>query len=204
MTAESLRQTLLTIVRMYFGSANVIWGWGNYTKLSKPLVMLSLRTCVKSTHPIVKVKEGVAYNSYPSTAKLDVNLITRGKEETTPQNFTAVYDNTAASDLEEFCLFVESAKVSYICDENNITILQDGNVTDVTALIDGIEQEYRAMVSFTIDYMNEVSGNYNLNDKPEPFKPTASGGRTDEIVNSDIGYFVKVDEIESEDFKNEK
>ena len=96
-----------------------------------------------------------------------------------------------------------------ICDEHNITIMQSGDVMDVTALLDGVEHEYRAMVEFEVDYMQEVRGAYGVStdyssidsegeEKPAGFVPTPSGGRTEEQYNSEIGYFIEV-ETESEE-----
>lgn len=202
MTSEELRKTLRDITVMYFAGANVVWIAGNYTKVSRPFVALKLRTAIKTTHPIIKVKDGKPYRSYPSQARFEVQLFTKGRKKSVKEGYTDVYDNTAVADLEDFCNFIESVKVSYICDEKNISILQNGDVTDVTALLDGVDYEYRAMVEFTVDYMQEVSGGYNLGitqsggEVAEAFETTPSGGRTEEQVQSEEGYFI---EVETED-----
>lgn len=220
MNSNELRHTLRDIVKMYFANANVLWSNGRYTKPNKPYITLSLRSVSKTIHSIRSAPNGVLRQSYPSQAVLTVNLITNGKRTATKEGYTDIYDNTAVADLEDFCNFIESVKVSYICDEKDISIVQNGTVTDVTALLDGMEPEYRAMVEFTVDYMQEVSGGYNVSnhikvhvsdhgadndsdqdvgEDAEAFEPTPSGGRTEELVNSEIGYFEQVEKIESED-----
>lgn len=214
MNSNELRHTLRDIVKMYFANANVLWSNGRYTKPNKPYITLSLRSVSKTIHSIRSAPNGVLRQSYPSQAVLTVNLITNGKRTATKEGYTDVYDNTAVADLEDFCNFIESVKVSYICDDKDISIVQNGTVTDVTALLDGMEPEYRAMVEFTVDYMQEVSGGYNVSkikvhladhdtdqddEDAEAFEPTPSGGRTEELVNSEIGYFEQVEKIESEE-----
>ena len=216
MNANELRHVLRRIVSMYFSSATVLWSNGRFTKPKKPYVTLSLRNTSKTVHSIRYAPDGNLRQSYPSQAVFTVNLITPGKRTATKEGYTDVYDNTAVADLEDFCNFVESVKVSYICDQEDISIIQNGAVTDVTAILDGIEPEYRAMVEFTVDYMQEVTGGYNVSslkvrlanqgdtttsgEDAEIFEPTPSGGRTEELVKSDIGYFEQVEQIEMEDW----
>lgn len=216
MNSNELRHTLRDIVQMYFANATVLWSNGRYTKPNKPYITISLRSVTKTIHSIRSAPNGVLRQSYPSQAVFTVNLITEGKRKASKEGYTDIYDNTAVADLEDFCNFIESVKVSYICDEKDISIVQNGTVTDVTALLDGMEPEYRAMVEFTVDYMQEVSGGYNVSNRikvhlanqdndqddgedAEAFEPTPSGGRTEELVNSEIGYFEQVEKIESED-----
>lgn len=209
MNANELRKLLRDIVLMYFAGANVIWSEGRNTQPKKPYITLKMASAGRDIHYTYDNENGNPCGFIGSKARLEVNLFTNGLIKLRP-GATYVYINTAVGDLEDFCNFVASDKVTDICDEHNITIMQSGDVMDVTALLDGVEHEYRAMVEFEVDYVQEVKGAYGVSadysngssgdgeEKPSKFVPTPSGGRTEEQVNTEIGYFVEV-ETESEE-----
>ena len=209
MNANELRKLLRDIVRMYFAGANVIWSEGRNTQPKKPYITLKMASAGRDTHYTYENENGNPCGFIGSKARLEVNLFTNGLIKLIP-NASPLFINTAVGDLEDFCNFVTSDKVMDICDEHNITIMQSGDVMDVTALLDGVEHEYRAMVEFEVDYVQEVKGAYGVSadysngssgdgeEKPSKFVPTPSGGRTEEQVNTEIGYFVEV-ETESEE-----
>lgn len=203
MTISKVKETFKSIVEMYFAGATVIWGDGNQTKTTKPYIWLKLRPSSSTTHSI-KVMENEELCGYkPSQARIELNLITEGEKIDVGDGFFPIYDNTAVSDLEEFLSFLDSEEIILLCEKHDIEIL-NGEVTDVTALLEGIENEYRAMCEFTINYTKKTKGAYGIafkikdKDPDKPFVPTASGGGTKELASKEIGYFEKVN-IESEE-----
>ncbi len=208
MNANKLRKLLRDIVQMYFAKATVLWSEGRNTQPKKPYITLKMASAGRDTHYTYEDDNGNPCGFISSKARLEVNLFTNGLIKLIP-NASPLFINTAVGDLEDFCNFVTSDKVMDICDEHNITIMQSGDVMDVTALLDGVEHEYRAMVELEVDYVQEVKGAYGVSadsngssgdgeEKPSKFVPTPSGGRTEEQVNTEIGYFVEV-ETESEE-----
>lgn len=209
MNANKLRKLLRDIVQMYFAKATVLWSEGRNTQPKKPYITLKMASAGRDTHYTYEDDNGNPCGFISSKARLEVNLFTNGLIKLIP-NASPLFINTAVGDLEDFCNFVTSDKVMDICDEHNITIMQSGDVMDVTALLDGVKHEYRAMVEFEVDYVQEVKGAYGVSadysngssgdgeEKPSKFVPTPSGGRTEEQVNTEIGYFVEV-ETESEE-----
>lgn len=208
MNSKELRAVLLDIVKMYFANANVIWSQGNNSQREKPCVALKLRSAGRAVHSSDVQVEGVLRGYIPSKSILQVDLYTYGEKIEVGNGMLPIFDNTAVPDLEDFCNFILSVKVLEVCDEKNITILQNGDVIDVTSLLDGVSNEFRAQVEFEVHYMQEVEGAYGVSvpmfvpedseGNPSNFVPTPSGGRTEEQVNTEIGYFVEV-EIESEE-----
>lgn len=222
MNSNELSNVLLEIVKMYFAGADVIWSQRNNTQRKKPCVALKLRSAGRATHSSDIQEDDVLRGYIPSKSILQIDLFTNGKKTDVGGGMLPIFENTAVADLEDFCNFVVSQKVTEICDEENITISQKGDVIDVTALLDGVDNEFRAQVELEVDYMQEVTGAYGVSvpmftlddedteDSPSndtedtsntpsaPFVPTPSGGRTEEQVNTEIGYFVEV-ETESEE-----
>lgn len=210
MNFNELSDVLRNIVEMYFVKADVIWSQRNNSQRKKPYIALKMHSSGRTTHFSEVMENDVLEGYIPSKSVLQVDLFTNGRKIEVGNGMLPIYENTAVADLEDFCNFISSQKVMEICDENNITILQKGDVIDVTALLDGIDNEYRAKVEFDVDYMQVVSGAYGVsvpmfapdNEEteggPSTFVPTPSGGRTEEQVNTETGYFVEV-EIESEE-----
>lgn len=210
MNSKELSDVLRGIVEMYFANADVIWSQRNNTQRKKPCVALKLRSAGRATHSSDIQEDDVLRGYIPSKLILEINLFTNGRKTEVGDGMLPIFENTAVADLEDFCNFVVSPKVTEICDEENITIMQKGDVIDVTALLDGVDNEFRAQVEFDVDYMQEVTGAYGVSVPmftPEgeetegslsTFVPTPSGGRTEEQVNTEIGYFIEV-ETESEE-----
>lgn len=209
MNSKELGDVLLNIVKMYFANADVVWSQGKNTQRKKPYVTLKLSSAGRATHSSDIVEDDVLCGYIPSKSIFRVNLFTNGREVDVGDGMLPIFENTAVSDLEDFCNYLTSQKVSQICFGENITIMQKGDVVNVTELLDGVDSEYRAQVEFDVDYMQTVTGAYGVStpmfapddeteDNPSIFVPTPSGGRTEEQVNTETGYFVEVD-IESEE-----
>ena len=208
MKIHELKNALYEIVCMYFASANVMWSEGSYTVPKKPMACLRLRSAGKATHAIEVMRGGVLQRCYPSRAVLEVNLFTDGRKVYPGAEMTPVFENTAVADMEDFCNFMCSHKAEALFDRKDITVLQKGDITDVTALLDGVEHEYRAMVEFDVTYTQRVEGAYGVsrplyeNDDnetdAEAETESASGGRTETLVTAEVGYFTSA-EVESEE-----
>lgn len=213
MNSNRLSYILYKITKMYFANADVIWSQRNNTQRNKPYIALKLRSAGRGIHSSDIQEDKVLCGYFPSKSVFEVNLFTNGKKTSVGNGMLPIFENTAVADLEDFCNFLMSPKVTDICDEENITILQKSDVVDATALLDGVDNEFRAQVEFDIDYMQEVTGAYGVSspmyetDEEDSGKEedgafasisTSSGGRTEEQVNSETGYFVEA-ETESED-----
>lgn len=202
MTISKVKEVFKSIVEMYFAGAIVVWGDTRFTKPKKPHIWLKIRPLTSTTHSIKVMENGELCGYKPSQVRIELNLITEGAQTNTGNGFFPVYENSAVDDLEDFLSFLDSEEVILLCEGHNIEIL-NGDVTDVTALLDGVENEYRAMCEFTINYTKKTKGAYGVSyhlsgDDTGKFVPTPSGGRTEELVNKEIGYFETVN-IESEE-----
>lgn len=210
MNSRQLSDVLYGIVKMYFANADVVWSQRSNTQRKKPYITLKLRSSGRATHSSDVMEKDNLCGYIPSKSVFEVNLFTLGRKIEVGNGMLPIFENTAVADLEDFCNFITSEKVMQICDDENITIMQKSDVVDVTALLDGIDNEFRSQAEFDVDYMQTVTGAYGVSvpmftsDDDETqgstatFVPTPSGGRTEEQVNTETGYFVEV-ETESEE-----
>lgn len=112
-----------------------------------------------STHPCERWLDGAAVKSHPSTSILEVNLYTPGIAEESGSGRN-VYENSAVDELTGFCHYLEFPSTENLLTLAELSVLLEGNVVDVTAILDGIEPEFRAMAEFKIGFTQTVTDPY--------------------------------------------
>lgn len=193
----------------YFKGATVTMANTRQVKKAKPLVTLKFGPQQSSQFPVERDLDGELCRFFPTSMRLEVQLFTNGKPL---KNGSA--ENTAVSDLTDFALFMVSEMVTQELG-GEISVLVDGPVQDVSAIINDASYEYRAMVEFTVNYVVASVGFAGILDEssikaePEPdpehpgevipphidqeWTPTDSGGRNADDANRRTGYFTEVE-----------
>jgi hypothetical protein len=128
-------------------------------KLDLPFITLQLKNLSMSTHPVTQWMEGEVVKSHPSTAMLEINLYSPGVPVHSGAG-VVIYRNSARDELAGFCHFLEFPSTENLLLELGISILLEGSVLDVTAILDGIDSEYRAMAEFSVDFTQTVEDPY--------------------------------------------
>lgn len=219
MTLTELRQYLYKTVKQYFENATVVWSESKMTNPTLPYVTLKLKNISTPIFSINNIENNVPRGYYKAKRILEINLYTKGRE-IEKSGCMAGSENTAADDLTEFVMYLRSGFVNEQNVINNLTIMPMSPVQDLTALVNDIRFEYRAMAELEINfilvtkgYAGQISfiapqnivknnGGSNPDEEQEPeFEISPSGGGSSELNNKEIGYFENVDI--KEEFKNE-
>ena len=189
MDLTNLRKLLYTITKRYFVNSEVRWGEQNSgASHDLPFIRLKLENVKREQFPHEAVSDGFITRHIPSTVIFSVELFTHGQEVDTGSG--KYYINTATNDLEEFVNYLDSHYVNWICLENNIAIVQAGDVMETTAAMDA-NYEYRALQRFEI-FFTQVSGGYT-----GVTESTASGGNS-ELFDLNDSYFTEIEINEEE------
>lgn len=226
MTIGELREALREIVKQYFSGAAVKWTNENDLKPTGPLVTLRLGNVHRELFAIHENREGHPVKLYHSRAMLEVNLYTPGGTGKLKPGIRTKAVNTALNDMQDFLNYMDSDAVSGKLGRFDITVLPEGPAQDVSALVDGLQYEYRAMQEFTVDFTQNAAGlagiihipvksgtgtapdnpdTPDVPDNPPPDEPlpdpsaweqTASGGGSQELAAIDTGWFEAVDSKE--------
>jgi len=195
MTIQQLRQNLLQLVKLHFGPKyNVYYADEKRTRPQLPIVTLKLKNAGMTTHPNEEWRDGATVKSHSSTAMLEINLFTPGAQAD-PDAGRDAYQNSACDELTGFCHYLEYPATEVFLFQNDLAVELEGKVLDVTAILDGIEPEFRAMAEFTVDFTQTVT---DPNAKEFMDGCTCAGGSAGRNENF-TGYFTSVEITETEE-----
>lgn len=216
MNYTEVTRVLYSYAQRYFTGATVTMANTRQVKKTKPLVTLEFGPQISSQFPVESDLDGELCRFHPTSMKLEVQLFTNGRPLS-----NGAPENTAVADLTDFAMFMVSEMVTEELG-GDISVLVDGPVQDVSAIINDASYEYRAMVEFTVSYVVASVGFAGILDEssikadPEPdpehpgqvipphidqtWTPTDSGGRNADDAERRTGYFT---EVEIENYKKE-
>lgn len=217
MTYTEMKRAVYEITTAYFTGATVEMANTKSTKKGKPLVKLAFGPAQETKFPVERFLDGELCSFYPTTAKLEVQLFTNGLRL---QN--GAMENTAVGDLTDYVHYMMSEMVTNELVLQNISMMVAGPVRDMTAIINDVSYEYRALVEFDISFTAAAVGYAGVLDESsikigqaEPgtdpddpgqvlpphidpeWTPTESGGRNAEIAEKRTGYFTEVEVTET-------
>lgn len=213
MTYDQARSIIFQATSRYFTGATVVIGNSEQVKKERPMVVMTFGPLKLSTFPNEKVYDGDVADFYTGSMSLDVQLYTNGKKLS-----NGAMANTAVSDLTNYVNYMMSQMMTTEFSRDDLSLLTAGQIQDVTAIINDMNYEYRAMVEFNatfpvaaVGYGGVLDESSIKEDEPDPEKPgevlpphidpewseTPSGGRNEDVAEKEIGYFtdVKIEEM---------
>ena len=186
MTIEEVKDALVEIISTYFPTTQIVWA--EQRKLVKPsgtFIQLKLRNLGASLHSIKETENDVLCGYKPSKTMLEVQLFTRGATKTFVEDGekAKVSVNTALNDIMELTNFLTSEYADAFYEKYDICVRPEGEAQDASGLVD-TSYEYRAMQEYVVEFVQIVQGYAGIS--RDDWKPTASGGGTEELANSEI------------------
>lgn len=177
MNLEKVKEVICDVTELFFRGASVIWSEQTGTKPKPPYITLKLGNINKSAHPIIDENNN---RFYPSATILEINVYTKGKPVTAGKAVTGNYANTAASDLMDFFLFLQSDYITDYTNDRGVDIQLIPPVRDLSALEnENSAYRYRAMAEATVSFALLADGPYGIGGMP--YVPNSSGGGTEEM-----------------------
>ena len=167
MKIKEVKELLYQITGQFFQGATVIWAETSSTEPELPFVTLRVRTPKSVLFPDTDAE---LESTYASSFMLEVNLYTNGRKRTNIET-----ENTASADLQDFVRFLGSPELEDVMAREDISIMPEYPIQDLSGVFAGVKYRYRAMVTLKVDYTDKVSGLYEMlgNTVPNP-----SGGGT--------------------------
>jgi len=135
---------------------SVIFADEKRTKPKAPFLKLRLGDVSMSTHPIIQWRDGVVVKTHPSSVMLEANLFSPGVPVKTASGVVP-YQNSACDELVGFCHYLEYPATEDALYNADVSILLEGRVRDITAILDEVAPEFRAMAEFAVDFTQTVS-----------------------------------------------
>ena len=158
MRALEAKELFRCITAEYFANATVV---DNRQRgdVKSPLGLVSLAAgAVKRPYlPCYSQIDGTLVGHYESRMSITVDLFTHGLAVEYGGQVIG-YDNSAVDDLLAFADYLNSPFVTDWCRENDMTILIDGDVQDVSGFLNDAAYEYRARMTVMLYFTQVVVG----------------------------------------------
>lgn len=190
MRINELRSHVYDIIAEYFAGAAVIWAENKYVKPNLPFITLKMDNLSYAQHYITESDTDVSTNCKPSKIRLEVQLFTQG-QEVEDEDGDTYYENTAINDMADFLSYIDSDYVLNICDGLDISITTEGDIQDVSALLNDTQYEFRAMQEFFVTFLQTSQGFAGIG--REHWEQTASGGGTERLASMQTGTIERVE-----------
>lgn len=192
MTIDELRNAIYEVISTYFRDALVIWS--EQRKAVKPsgtFITLKLRNLGFTQHSINVVENDAPCAYKPSKTTLEVQLFTHGGKMTFEEDGEE-YEasvNTALNDIMDLTNYLTSDYADALYEKYDICIQAEGDAQDASDVVD-TNYEYRAFQEYIVDFQQTCNGRAGIS--RDDWEPTASGGGTKELAESEIGEIADV------------
>lgn len=194
MTLKEAKELIFEITSRFFAPENgvtVLWAEESQTEAEIPFVTLRTRNPVIGRSPNRNTDLSATYQC---KIQVEVNLYTNGRKIN-----ELVDENTASADMMDFMLYIGSPEIEDVMAENQIDILLDSDIQDMTGIFRDVRYRYRAMATLNVTYWQTVSGASNMFGRE---LPNTSGGGTKILAENPIETIDEV-EIKNGDDENE-
>lgn len=180
MRVPEAKELFKDLVQSYFAGA-----WVTFSRQSRaakpeiPLVSITPGNVKRPLNPAYENASGEVLGYYPSRIPMTVDLFTKGKpviEEETGQ--TVAYENTAVDDMLAFADFLNSPHTVDWSNTHDITLLIDGDVQDLTGLVNDNNYEFRSRLVVMLYFTQRAVG-YAAVATEESIKPGPGGSTVD-------------------------
>lgn len=160
MRVAGAKELFRSLTSSYFVDAEV-----TFTRQSRaakpqiPLVTITPGNVKRPLAPVYKEVDGVLVGHYLSRISMQVDLFTHGSpviDEYTGQ--VVAYENTAVDDMLCFADFLNSQYTVDWCHLNDVSILIDGDVQDLTGLVNDNNYEFRSRLSVLFYFTQKTVG----------------------------------------------
>ncbi len=207
-----VKELFRSLTAEYFAHANVIFS--EQSRIAKPelaLVTIRFGNVSRPYRENNRYVDGEPVGYYLSKVEVTVDNFTHGSPlYLLGADKPYAYENTAEADLLEFVDFLNSQHTQDWCTRNDLTIIVNNEVTDMTGIVNDSNYEFRARLVLQI-YFTHYSvgkagvllesslvgqpGNQHINPHS---KITSSGGGSEALSDEQVGYFEDA-EITEED-----
>lgn len=182
MRATEARELFRQLTARYFAGATVTFS--NQSRVAKPrvpLVTITPGIVRRPTAANYSMTDDEVVGHYLSRITFQVDLFTHGAPVVDDETGeTVAYENTAMDDMLSFADFLNSDYAIRWCHVNDVSILIDGDVQDLTGVVNDTNYEYRARMSVLFYFTQKAVGPTAVLKESSIQYPDGEGGYTPE------------------------
>ena len=182
MEIREMPKVIRQLLQIYYGDGHVFFVRSHRAVKVDPYVTLHYSGHNRQTHAskIINPEDEYTRAYRDLEGSVEINLYTQGRNLAAADE-EPVYENTAIADLEDFLEFLDSDAALEFMDKHEISILIDGDVQDVSAILHDSDYQYRAMVRLKVSFCEVSYGFFGQNDL-ERLPNDSHGGSVDMIT----------------------
>ena len=161
MTASKAKDLFRQITEEYFGGKSTVI-FANQSRQPKPEIPLVTLMPGNAKRPLAannSVVNDALISHFQTRLPITVDLFTNGKPVYDDENGVEVgSENTAVDEMISYMDFLSSEYVIAWCNRNDVAIGFEGDVQDVTGLINETTYEFRSRLVALIYYTHKTTG----------------------------------------------
>lgn len=160
MRVSEAKELIKKLVETFFDKATVTFAkQSRAPKHNLPLIVITPGDVKRDANPTYKILDGYLIGSYASRMSVMIDLFTHGSPVYDDETAHAIaYENTALDDMLSFADFLGSPYVIEWSTQNNITVLIEGNVRDLSAVVKDSNYEYRSCLTIMLYFTQTTVG----------------------------------------------
>lgn len=159
MRLSTAKELFHTLTQRYFAGAEVVFAkQSRAAKMELALVTLTFGNVKRTWDPVRCDVDGTGVAAYPSRVSVVVDLFTNGSPVKDEAGNTFAYENTAMDDMLAFADFLGSQFVVDWCNRNDLAVLIDGDVQDLTGLVNDNNYEFRSRMNLMLHFTQQAVG----------------------------------------------
>lgn len=206
MRVSKVKELFRTLTAKYFAGAEVTFTrQSRVAKPQLPLVTITQGNVRRPLSPVYEEENGFDVGNYTSRISLTVDLFTHGQAVVDDETGEPIaYEDTAVDDMLWFVDFLGSQYTIDWCHRNDVAILVDGDVRDLTGIINDDNYEYRSQITVMMYFTQKAVGytatllEESIASGTPIYRQTSSGGGTKELSEKESGYFTEAEIKEEE------
>lgn len=161
MRLHQAKELFRSLTAKYFAGAEVTFS--RQSRVAKPQIPLVSITAGNVNRPLDAVlidADGESIGHYLSRVSFQIDLFTHGAPVADPDTGAIVaHENTAVDDMLSFADFLNSQFVIDWCHQHDVSLSLDGDVQDLTGLVNDNNYEYRSRLG-VLFYFTQKSVGY--------------------------------------------
>ena len=160
MRVSQAKELFRSLAAEYFVNAEVTFTrQSRVAKPQIPLITITPGNVKRPLAPVYKEADGAWIGHYLSRISMQVDLFTHGLPVVDEESGrTVAYENTAMDDMLSFADYLNSQHAVDWCHRHDITIVIDGEVQDLTGLVNDNNYEYRSRLSVLFYFTQKAVG----------------------------------------------
>lgn len=178
MRLATAKELFRALTQRYFAGANVVFArQSRAAKMDIPLVTLTFGNVKRSWDSVRSEVDGHTVAAYASRVSIVVDLFTHGSPVLDDDGKPFAYENTAVDDMLAYVDFLGSQFVTDWCHRNDMSLMIEGDVQDLTGLVNDNNYEYRSRLNLMLHFTQQAVGYAAVMSEDSIQYPT---GETDE------------------------